>query len=1294
MGLDFMEISTKQVRKGKDSYITEVYPSFLVKNVKDIMIRGGDLYAVWDDESKLWKTNELEIIPIIDGEVKKFVDEYSEKHPDETVIPKYIRNADNKMIDKWHKYCRVDMYDTYYPLDKTLIFDDMVLTRELYASKVLPYHMEDKETPAYDELIHTLYAKEEAQKIEWCIGAIISGDSKKLQKFLVITGDAGSGKSTLLNIIQMIFGDYCIPFRARDVVSNGQFGLEQFRSNPLVAIEHDGNLSNIADNSRLNSLISHEEMLINEKYRSTYHMRFDTFLIMASNLPVEITDAKSGLTRRIIDVEPTGEKIPLRKYNQLMSQIKFELGGIANHCYSVYMNNKHIYDKYRPEKQISKTYRFYDFIEWTNDNFAEEPFITLDYAWNRYKTYIELADIKYPFDRLRFKNELMEFFKEFHERYRTDNGQLRNVYVGYIEDRLVSQKELEENNDSPDWLKLEAYTYSTIDKFLKSCRAQYTVGNDIPALKWDQCETHLIDIDVTKMHYVMPQDQYPNLICIDFDIRGANGEKSLMANLKAASNFPPTYAETSKSGQGLHLYYIYDGDVDMLSAIFDVNVEVKTFKGNSSLRRKLTLCNNHDISTISSGLPLKERNKKVVNKEAIKSEIELRKKILRCLRKEYDPKSTASMVSLIKVFTDEAYESGLKYDISDMYEDISTFAGNSSNQADKCKKIVVKLKLKSKHYEGTMSEMELEPGPVYKEDTPIVFFDMEVFPNVFMLCWKVKGIDHVTKMINPTAEELRKLMDFRLVGFNNRSYDNHILYAAAYGGYSPRQLFKLSQNIINKNGNPYIGEAYNLSYADVYEYAATKQSLKKWEIELGLFHKENQYAWDEDLPEEHWDEVADYCCNDVIATEKVAEHLHQDFVAREILAELSGLTVNHTTRQHTTKIIFGNDKNPDLVYTDLSKEFPGYTFDEFRSPKSDFMGEDPSEGGYVYAEPNIWYNVALLDVASLHPHSILALNLFGEYTKKFEEILNARIAIKHHDFESVKKMLGGVLAKFISTEDDADALAYALKIVINSVYGFTSATFPNPFKDPRNKDNIVAKRGALFMIKLKHEVQKRGYSVAHIKTDSIKISNADNDIINFCMEFGKQYGYTFEHEATYEKMCLVNDAVYIAKYATEKDCKKLYGYSPKDCTKHGGEWTATGTQFQVPYVFKTLFSHEPIEFSDICETKTVTSAMYIDLTPDIDEEHDMIFVGKVGMFTPVKQGGGKLLRDAGKGKFAAVTGTKNYMWMESSTLKELDNWQDYVDISYYANLVDAAKAAIEEYGDFNDFADNNMAKAA
>ena len=52
--------------------------------------------------------------------------------------------------------------------------------------------------------------------------------------------------------------------------------------------------------------------------------------------------------------------------------------------------------------------------------------------------------------------------------------------------------------------------------------------------------------------------------------------------------------------------------------------------------------------------------------------------------------------------------------------------------------------------------------------------------------------------------------------------------------------------------------------------------------------------------------------------------------------------------------------------------FPGYKF-EFG--KSTYRGEEVGEGGYVYSEPGIYGNVAVLDVASMHPSSIVAEKL-------------------------------------------------------------------------------------------------------------------------------------------------------------------------------------------------------------------------------------------------------------------------------------------------------------------------------
>lgn len=393
-----------------------------------------------------------------------------------------------------------------------------------------------------------------------------------------------------------------------------------------------------------------------------------------------------------------------------------------------------------------------------------------------------------------------------------------------------------------------------------------------------------------------------------------------------------------------------------------------------------------------------------------------------------------------------------------------------------------------------------------------------------------------------------------------------------------------------------------------------------------------------------------------------------------------------------------------MAKNDICNAFPGY---EYVNGKNMFRGEDVGKGGYVYSEPGIYEDVALLDVASMHPHSITAMNCFGEYTQNFKDLMDARIYIKRREFDKAKKLFNGKLAPYLEDESKADQLAQALKIAINSVYGLTSASFSNPFRDKRNVNNIVALRGALFMVTLRDEVQKLGYTVVHIKTDSIKIANADIDIINFCMEFAKKYGYEFEHEATYDKICLIDKAQYIARYATVERCCDIYGEeyvnssksTVKECKKHGGQWTATGAEFQRPYIFKTMFSNEEITFEDMCETKEVKTSIYLDMNEKLPEgEHNYIFVGRVGSFCPIKEGaeGGLLVREAEKEvviesaaldgssekvtekqiKYDAVTGTKGYRWLEAETVKSL-GMEKKIDKGYFKQQVEEAMKAIE-----------------
>ena len=142
-----------------------------------------------------------------------------------------------------------------------------------------------------------------------------------------------------------------------------------------------------------------------------------------------------------------------------------------------------------------------------------------------------------------------------------------------------------------------------------------------------------------------------NHIVIDFDIPDENGDKCLERNLEAASKWPHTYGEYSKSGQGVHLHYIYSGDPKKLSSIYSDHIEVKVYTGKSSLRRILSKCNGLPIATLSSGLPLKGEDK-VVNFDVVKTEKGIRTLIKRNLRKEIHPGTKPSIDLIFKIQED------------------------------------------------------------------------------------------------------------------------------------------------------------------------------------------------------------------------------------------------------------------------------------------------------------------------------------------------------------------------------------------------------------------------------------------------------------------------------------------------------------------------------------------------------------------------------------------------------------------------------------------------------------------
>ncbi|MFT8426426.1 DUF5906 domain-containing protein [Liquorilactobacillus hordei] len=1229
--LDFVHVTATSDRRLKSTEQYTITPSFDYVGVHDIIVKGGSVYAYWTDKG--WSNDVTQLYLLIDQKILQECKDFKSKHVDAIVNPLLIRYDNSNVMNRFVKYLKQSPSSDII-FNRTIKFKDDPISREDYSFYQLNYNPVDGPTNSFDELIGYLYAPEEVDKIMWFMGAALTNSMPSIQKFLYLYGAKGTGKGTVIDIFRKIFLDYCSDISLNQLTNGDAFATSRVQELPVM-IDSDSDISKIKDDTNLLKLTAHEELQVNKKFKEPYFTRFDGLLITASNKRYKSRDIDAGINRRVVTAEPTGNIMPAKKYKRLMAGINNEIPSIAYKAMKYFESQGSAkYDDYVDTDMMEATDLIYSFVRDKYKEFGDPT--SLKIVSELYKEYLQDFGLDTNGFKRRIKLEMQRYFKHYAASSRIDGVLIKNVYSGFKIREVFPEGEPKEEGPVIE-LKEQP---SKFDEYGKDYPAQYANKDGYPKVKWDACKTVLNDLDTTELHYVnIPADH----IVIDFDCKNVDGDKWLEKNLEEAGKFPPTYAETSKSGKGIHLHYIYDGDVSKLARLFEKNIEIKVFTGKQSLRRKLTMCNDLEITHISEGqLPLKKEELNVYDnvKDMVWTEKKMRTSVKKNLRKEYHNATKPSMDFIEQIFKD-ARAQGVDYDLSDMRGDIMAFAAKSTHNAAYCLRLANRINYSS--IKGPEEVKKFQQETKIVPDDKLVFFDLEVYPNLLLIRWKKYGSEKMAKWFNPTAAQVEWLVSQPLVGFNNRRYDNHILYGRLVGE-SNLTLFRRSQNIINRNGG-YSSGAYEISYTDIYDYSNTKQSLKKWEVQLNMLHDEAEFPWDKPLDESNWDRVAEYCGHDVLATEATFKATKADYQARLVLAKLSGLSVNATTQQHAARYLFGDDPRPQdkFVYTDLSKEFPGYTYSY---GKSEYRGENPSEGGYVYSEPGIYKNVAEIDISSMHPTSAIELNYFGPYTQRYAELKDAKNYLKHKELDKASKVLNGSLKPFLGGGTDISDLTHAIKIVINIVYGMSSAKFDNPFRNPKNVDNIIAKRGALFMINLKHVVQDAGYTVVHIKTDSIKISNVDDKIIKTVIDYGKKYGYDFEVEHVFDKFALVNKAVNIGHV----EDNKAWG-------KEANTWEAIGAEFAEPYVFKALFSQEEIREKDFAQTKQVKSTIYLD-----DE-----FVGKIANVY-ASHTGYTMTRDNGDGKRAAVTGTKGYLW---KLFKDYGGKED-IDMEYYESLVENA----------------------
>ncbi len=1230
-----LDVIKKQSRNGLEITVRPNFRSRIRKgygsaySVKDITFHKSAFDRIWVNTH--WTLNQNELVDVVDDHGFYIANKLRAEYPEATVHYELMNSSGAGRMHAFNGFCK-----DYGAEQNTIVFDAKILfsnheiVRDDYATTQLTYMPIEGNTPNFDELFGTLYEAEQLEKILWFVGAALTDNMDRVEKMLYLFGRKGTGKGTVIKLLNMIFQDYVGSISLQRLTGSSEFAGDGLGTKPIL-IDSDTDMRRVTNDTLLLKVVSHEEIIINRKNQQPYPYTFKGLIVAASNQEPDVRNSDAGITRRLLVARPSDKRVPGNRYTYLIDQIQHEIPFIAQLAIDTFNQlGVYRYDKDVDVKIVADQDIVFRFVR--ENAVLLRQGISLTEATKLFTPMIEDMGWSTQGVRGRLERELQRFYGRYHDKIRINGKTMHKYFTDFLEEQVFPEKvneeymaSLDENPMTDVMVELDS-TESLLDEMCADYPAQLTNEDGYPLHKWENVRTTLKDIDTSELHFV----QLPtNHIVIDFDLKDKNGEKDLDANLIAAAKFPPTYAEVSKSGGGVHLHYIYDGEPTDLATHVDKDIEIKVYTGKMALRRKLTKCNNLEVAHISTGLPLRDKQEKSMYAELeaiVWTEEKLNNFIDKCLAKEHHGATKPEIDFIYKVLT-EARDTNVQYDLRIRQPEVLKFAMASTHNAEYCMSRVADMPFSTIPSEEDLPDLSVSEERVIP-DEDLWFFDIEVLSNLFVICavrhgirvpewfWDAIALDESNKgwsfggtlteeqqewyddnkenfmvLFNPTPTLVKQLCLKPLIGFNNRKYDNHIVYNAMTG-YTNLDLFNQSQGIIaNKRDSTIVG-AYNLSYADLYEFMDIKQSLKKWEIALGIQHDELEFPWDKPLAKEDWIRCAQYCMHDVHATDIVfSSKPGQDaYTARKILAELTGSSINTKTQTLAERFLFGDDPEPQKKFGwyDLSKEFPGYTFDQFAKPKSQYLGEDPSEGGYVFSKPGVYENVAILDVASLHPHSLIAMNYFGEYTEKFAKLVECRMDVKHknldaaaHAFDEIDPSLSEKLQSYLDNPEISSGLAHALKIVINIVYGMTSAPYDNKFKDPRNIDNCIAKRGALFMLQLKQEVIKKGYEVIHVKTDSIKIANHDQEILDYCMARAKEYGYTFEHEHTYSKLALLNKAV-------------LYGLISWSPVEHEiGTWETVGAQVREPYVKSTLFTDDdPLE-KDFFLLKSATSPIYI-----------------------------------------------------------------------------------------------------
>lgn len=297
----------------------------------------------------------------------------------------------------------------------------------------------------------------------------------------------------------------------------------------------------------------------------------------------------------------------------------------------------------------------------------------------------------------------------------------------------------------------------------------------------------------------------------------------------------------------------------------------------------------------------------------------------------------------------------------------------------------------------------------------LLFYDIEVYPNYFMLYGEtesgdVEFFDSRDTVANIKSKLKYLMKTYYLVGYNNYAFDDKMISVMLNAPYTDI-IYHTSCKLIDKDTDKMLFKVnYNLVSFDLFKDIGGFVSLKQIMCNMGLNIEETptDFHKDIDLTDENLiNEVIHYCQNDVRATKELAYKLMPTLNYRVWICEQAGYWSRGTNISMTNKVFAESPKYNALKLLKLplkNKEveqrfnyLDGQSkYDEQSSTVINIYGMDVKYsmgGGHGINDKHtrtLIKNLWALDYTSLYPWETILLNLYGDNTYKYKDLLIKR----------------------------------------------------------------------------------------------------------------------------------------------------------------------------------------------------------------------------------------------------------------------------------------------------------------